>query len=429
MDRISHLPDELILDILSSLPNAKDVAATMILSKRWRFLWTMVPRLVYDASYLDIDYGRFSTFVNRSLLLHKAPLIDTLHFKIGNACSSGDIPALIRAADERCVHELIIEIDTPPSNIYITPVTLPRSLFTWCKMLVTLKLRNVVLTDDVTSLLFFPSLKNLSLISMKYPGGDEFFNTLISSCPILEDLVVKQILNDNLAIVTVRVPSLKRLVLNQEVKNVVKSIANGFVINTPALECMNIVDFSTGCNIVESDMPNIVKAKVDIFHPRTEQLLGSTTLAKYLHLCLPTSKNVSYPAGNIFNRLVHLRLCTCETEWINLLMRLLRNSPSLRVLEIEQVHYLRYYQPRPCWSEPSSIPECLTHNLETFKWEHYYGAEEEKEVAAFILRSSICLKKATIILHRSIVHDEKLEMNKELSLLPICSPICQLAFS
>ncbi|AED96749.1 FBD domain [Arabidopsis thaliana x Arabidopsis arenosa] len=264
---------------------------------------------------------------------------------------------------------------------------------------------------------------------MKYPGGDEFFNTLISSCPILEDLVVKQILNDNLAIVTVRVPSLKRLVLNQEVKNVVKSIANGFVINTPALECMNIVDFSTGCNIVESDMPNIVKAKVDIFHPRTEQLLGSTTLAKYLHLCLPTSKNVSYPAGNIFNRLVHLRLCTCETEWINLLMRLLRNSPSLRVLEIEQVHYLRYYQPRPCWSEPSSIPECLTHNLETFKWEHYYGAEEEKEVAAFILRSSICLKKATIILHRSIVHDEKLEMNKELSLLPICSPICQLAFS
>ncbi|OAO90428.1 hypothetical protein AXX17_AT5G55500 [Arabidopsis thaliana] len=374
MDRISHLPDELILDILSSLPNAKDVAATMILSKRWRFLWTMVPRLVYDASYLDIDYGRFSTFVNRSLLLHKAPLIDTLHFKIGNACSSGDIPALIRAADERRVHELIIEIDTPPS-------------------------------------------------------GDEFFNTLISSCPILEDLVVKQILNDNLAIVTVRVPSLKRLVLNQEVKNVVKSIANGFVINTPALECMNIVDFSTGCNIVESDMPNIVKAKVDIFHPRTEQLLGSTTLAKYLHLCLPTSKNVSYPAGNIFNRLVHLRLCTCETEWINLLMRLLRNSPSLRVLEIEQVHYLRYYQPRPCWSEPSSIPECLTHNLETFKWEHYYGAEEEKEVAAFILRSSICLKKATIILHRSIVHDEKLEMNKELSLLPICSPICQLAFS
>jgi len=165
---------------------------------------------------------------------------------------------------------------------------------------------------------------------------------------------------------------------------------------------------------------------------------------------------VSYPAGNIFNRLVHLRLCTCETEWINLLMRLLRNSPSLRVLEIEQVinntylfsttksvrliylfhytllsqvHYLRYYQPRPCWSEPSSIPECLTHNLETFKWEHYYGAEEEKEVAAFILRSSICLKKATIIFHRSIVHDEKLEMNKELSLLPICSPICQLAFS
>ncbi|KAG7534445.1 Leucine-rich repeat 2 [Arabidopsis thaliana x Arabidopsis arenosa] len=427
MDRISQLHDELLLGILSSLPTAKDVAATMVLSKRWRFLWMMVPRLVYNACYQDIDYGRFSTLVNRFLLLHKAPLIDTLHFKIGNACSSGDIPALIRAADERCVHELIIEIFTHNSNY--TPVTLPRSLFTWCKMLVTLTLRNAVLTDDVTYPVSFPSLKNLSLISMKYPGGDEFFNTLISSCPILEDLVVKQILNDNVSMVTVRVPSLKRLVLNQEVKNAVNGIANGFVINTPSLECMDIVDLTTGCHIVENDMPNIVKAKVDIFHPQTEKLLGSITLAKYLHICLPTSKNVSYPAGNVFHRLVHLRICTCETEWINLLMRMLRNSPSLRVLEIEQAHFLRSYQPRPCWSEPSSIPECLICNLETFKWEHYYGAEEEKEVAAFILRSTISLKKATIIPHKSIFEEKKLEMHKELSLLPICSPVCQLAFS
>lgn len=52
---------------------------------------------------------------------------------------------------------------------------------------------------------------------------------------------------------------------------------------------------------------------------------------------------MSYPAGTVFNRLVHLRICTCETEWINLLMRMLRNSPSLRVLEIEQVIIIHIY--------------------------------------------------------------------------------------
>lgn len=44
---ISELPDVLLLEILSLLP-AEDVAATMVLSKRWKFLWRYVPRLKYD---------------------------------------------------------------------------------------------------------------------------------------------------------------------------------------------------------------------------------------------------------------------------------------------------------------------------------------------------------------------------------------------
>ncbi|CAL9217759.1 unnamed protein product, partial [Arabidopsis halleri] len=32
----------------------------------------------------------------------------------------------------------------------------------------------------------------------------------------------------------------------------------------------------------------------------------------------------------IFSRLVRLHLCTCEPEWLNLLIRLLKDSPKLR---------------------------------------------------------------------------------------------------
>lgn len=142
MERISQLPDVLLLRILSSL-HAKDVVATMVLSKRWRFLWMFVPKLVYDDSYhgkfsqlwlmvpkllydyQNIEYRRFSRFVDRSLFMNEAPVIETLNFKLGKICGGKDLQMWIRAADKGCVRELIIEINTCSSNK--TPVTLPRS--------------------------------------------------------------------------------------------------------------------------------------------------------------------------------------------------------------------------------------------------------------------------------------------------------------
>ena len=40
----------------------------------------MVPRLGYDDSYKNIK--RFSCFVDKSLVLHKARILETLHFKL-----------------------------------------------------------------------------------------------------------------------------------------------------------------------------------------------------------------------------------------------------------------------------------------------------------------------------------------------------------
>ncbi|CAA0262272.1 unnamed protein product [Arabidopsis thaliana] len=421
MDKLSQLPEALLVRILSLL-SAKDVVSTMVLSKRWQFLWMLVPKLIYDDSYQAIEYGSFSRFVDRSLTLHDAQVLDTLHFKLGKtSCGTGDIRVWIKTAEKRCLRELIIEIDK--SNSDNSSVVLPRSLYSCCRMLVTLKLNNAVLVD-ATSSFSFPSLKTLSLVSMKFPG-DELIKMLLSNCPVLEDLVVKRCPYDNVTTFTVRVSSLKCLVLHETELASINADC-GFVIDTPSLECLDIEDGRGGFCVIENNMTKVVKANVCNSYVHTQQLMGSISSVKRLYVCIPSSKD-AYPVGSVFHCLVRLTICTCETEWLNLLMCVLRDSPKLRELKLVKNHVYRSHQPRPCWNEPSAVPECLLTSLETLEWVKYEGTEEEKEVAAFILRSGSCLKKVTIS-SKSTDINKKFEMLKELSLLFRRSPTCQIAF-
>ncbi|OAP16640.1 hypothetical protein AXX17_AT1G33150 [Arabidopsis thaliana] len=290
-------------------------------------------------------------------------------------------------------------------------------------MLVTLKLNNAVLVD-ATSSFSFPSLKTLSLVSMKFPG-DELIKMLLSNCPVLEDLVVKRCPYDNVTTFTVRVSSLKCLVLHETELASINADC-GFVIDTPSLECLDIEDGRGGFFVIENNMTKVVKANVCNSYVHTQQLMGSISSVKRLYVCIPSSKD-AYPVGSVFHCLVRLTICTCETEWLNLLMCVLRDSPKLRELKLVKNHVYRSHQPRPCWNEPSAVPECLLTSLETLEWVKYEGTEEEKEVAAFILRSGSCLKKVTIS-SKSTDINKKFEMLKELSLLFRRSPTCQIAF-
>ncbi|KAL1195216.1 putative FBD-associated F-box protein [Cardamine amara subsp. amara] len=373
----------------------------------------MVPRLIYN----DDSYVSFPRFVDRSLLLHEAPVIETLHFKLGLKSGAVDIGVWTRTAVKRVVRELIIEIECSEAS----SVIVPRSLYTEFSMLVSLKLSKVILVD-VTCPISFPSLKKLSLVFVKYPG-DGFVQTMLSNCSVLESLYVEQCPDDNVTIFTVKVPSLKSLFLE---RLDFADIEAGYVIDAPSLESFEILTINDrGFCIIENEMPNIVYASVDVAYSNYGNILSCITWVKRLTLCISSPEN-AYPVGSIFCCLVYLEILTWEKEWLNLLMRVLRDSPNLRALTLDQEHSLED-QPRPCWIEPSSVPECVITSLETFELTDYEGAEEEKEVISFILRNAKCLKKATISTECTDPN-KKLKMLKELSLFTRRSPTCQLEF-
>lgn len=424
MDRLSDLPDALLVKILSLLPT-KQVVSTMLLSKRWQFLWMFVSRLDYSDDEDMFRDGRFLRFLYSSLLLHQAKVLESFSLKLGRNSGDIDLGVCVTPAVNRSVREMVIEIDAASSTE--AEFILPRSLYTGgSRMLVTLKLQNAVLADASSETVSFPSLKTLSLVSMKYPG-DEFIRRLLSSCPVLEDLFVVKCRGDNVACLVVRVASLKFLTLRSQADvDSTVDYHQGLVLDVPSLEFLEIVDYTDGFCIVENSMPKVVEAHLDVTYTQPQQLLSSLPSLVQLSLCLTTSMDAHFD-GTIFRQLQQLKVCTCEAEWLDLLMRLLKAAPKLRFIVLEPFHGIRTEDPIRGWNQPSRVPECLLSSLEYFDWRKYGGREEETQVARYILGNSGRLGLATFY-PKSKNPAKNLQMLTELSMLPKRSSVCQVEF-
>ncbi|KAF3507921.1 hypothetical protein F2Q69_00001155 [Brassica cretica] len=324
MDRISLLPNDFLLHILSLLPT-KDVPATSLLSKRWLNLWKLVSKLNYIERDDNADHVGFVRFVDRSLLLNTALVLESLDLKLDQQCNDVDVGFWIITAVKRGLRELSFEYCYTIEE----PIRLPQSLFT-CGTLVVLKLQNVSLVD-VQFPVCFKLLKTLHLDEVIYLD-DETPKKLLSCCPILQVLDLDRAENDNVRKFSITVPSLQRFDYYGRPGSVLVHMSRLHVVTL----------------MISSDLLHQSNASCCVY------------------------------SQSIFHQLEHLEFCTCETEW-DLLMSLLQHSPKLRSLKLNEIHNNVCGYRTLHWEEPSTVPETLMLVLETFEWRNYRGRTECRE--------------------------------------------------
>lgn len=280
-DMISALPVDLLVTILKYVPT-KDAITTMVLSKRWRFIWTRLPVLEYKEDNDDESKKSVWWFLDKSLQLHKAPVLGSLLIELGPRCpTDADVGKCVAKAVDRGVIVLQLELLWSAD-----PASLPNTLYS-CKSLEILKLSHKILVD-VPSIACLPSLKMLVLNCVVYKN-DESLVRFLSSCPVLKSLFVTRIKDDNVKMFTVKVPSLVDLIyINTETSgNDVEDTGRCLVLDTPALTEFDITDHSgDSCLIEHTPCFEQVYIEVGRDFPDIDKFLTSFSRVLFLELDL-----------------------------------------------------------------------------------------------------------------------------------------------
>ncbi|EYU41151.1 hypothetical protein MIMGU_mgv1a022276mg [Erythranthe guttata] len=234
IDRLTDLPDSVICHILSFLSTQESVA-TSILSRRWRYLWSYVPNLLFR----NENQGT----IDRVISLHKLQTINS--FSIRKDDWENDQLDSLDAFAAFAVGRNVQKIDL----YFYCEEPLPRCLFT-CKTLVFLSLNCCGLVV-VSSVACLPRLKILRLMNLDYEA-DECIPNLISGCPVLEELTIK-------------------------------SDANMLEINIPSLEYLKIHDSFTE-NIKCGVLTSLTEANIILYRDDTKEdhYLCSRSLLEFL---------------------------------------------------------------------------------------------------------------------------------------------------
>ncbi|KAL7095353.1 hypothetical protein ACP275_10G018700 [Erythranthe tilingii] len=186
-DRISQLPDDILIDILSFL-SINEAARTSVLSSRWINLWKHTPSLNFDAlsalrnkiqessdwrNLLKTERRNYRRWVNSVLRSHKSTTLKEfiIRFDLNNSYKSS-IAQWLDFAFARQVQTLELDLGIYSNCLFSGEFLYDR--------------RSVGAPKSMV--VGFKSLKSLTLRYIDMTGGD--IECILHNCPLLEQLVV-----------------------------------------------------------------------------------------------------------------------------------------------------------------------------------------------------------------------------------------------
>ncbi|KAF8030166.1 hypothetical protein BT93_E2562 [Corymbia citriodora subsp. variegata] len=213
-NQLCDLPDAILLRILALLPT-EDVVRTSVLSRRWEYLWTSIPSLVFREEYKENHHGKilFRNFVDRALSLRDSSpmkafslscVVDSEEYFDGD---ESHVNTWITAAIRHNVQDLCLHLEFDHHcPVYMVPCCIFR-----CG---TLRELHLYMKRDLRlpSLVFLPNLKVLILVDVRF-GDDKSVEKLLSS-PSLEKLSLQNCMW-NLKVLEISAPNLLYLTIVQ----------------------------------------------------------------------------------------------------------------------------------------------------------------------------------------------------------------------
>ncbi|EYU26971.1 hypothetical protein MIMGU_mgv1a025965mg, partial [Erythranthe guttata] len=333
-DRISRLPDELLVDILSLL-SLKEAARTSVLSPRWINLWKHTHSLNFDArnaledivkkhwirrKLMKREGPKYVKWVNTVLQSHKSPTLKefVIRFTL-DATAKNSINLWLqfafatRQVESNCATP---KLQTPSNIFWIHRPLVPEN---------------------------FKSLKDLSFKSVNLSGAAiEFF---LHNCPLLERLVVHR--SRKISSLEVCGPSLR----------------------LKHLELIDCYDFKT----LKVSLPNLTSLLVTII---------DILLLEYVPMLVEVSVSCDDDGATPKRFISALPSCISQLQ-------------TLR-LELYTTTYEWGRLPRKDREIKDSITSSPHHHLKSFKYSGYYGRHCDVALLGYVLENCFALEKIII---------------------------------
>ncbi|XP_071719334.1 putative FBD-associated F-box protein At5g50270 [Rutidosis leptorrhynchoides] len=243
-DIFSNLHNDLITKIISLIPDVRAAKRMCILSKRWNYIWKILPIfyfvmpfLLYNKQenefYEEIDsydsspnkqVKKFNDSVDKALALRHGKPIQKFFLCLSKDFDCNRVLNWLRIITRCQVQQLELRL---AANLSHYSVKIYWNILNNCNNLTELTLKGKFVLDVPESNgMLFPLLKNIYLISIVYSNENTLGN-LISLCPVLEELLVKNVSVEDNHFDTFKISSvsLKRITIL-----CINNVTNHFVI-------------------------------------------------------------------------------------------------------------------------------------------------------------------------------------------------------